>query len=125
MKEQLEEIRSRAMAELGDESTRDQIENVRVRVLGRAGELTTIMRSMRDVPASERPAMGQLVNQIKSEIEARITELLERIDRQALEKSLREERIDVTLPGLHIPRGKLHPVTQVLEQMLGIFVSLG
>ena len=125
MKEQLEEIRSRAMAELGDETTREQIENVRVRVLGRAGELTSIMRSMRDVPASERPAMGQLVNQIKSAIEARITELLERIDRQALEKSLREERIDVTLPGLHIPRGKLHPVTQVLEQMLGIFVSLG
>src|SRR5229473_933196 len=79
MKEQLEEIRSRAMAELGDETTREQIENVRVRVLGRAGELTSIMRSMRDVPASERPAMGQLVNQIKSEIEARITELLERM----------------------------------------------
>ena len=71
MREQLEEIKRRAMSELADSATDDQIEAVRVRVLGRSGELTEIMRGMRNVPNSERPAMGQLINQLKREVEER------------------------------------------------------
>ena len=75
MKEQLEEIRRRAMAELADDANEAQIDAVRVRVLGRSGELTEIMRGMREVPNAERPAIGQLINQIKREVEARIETL--------------------------------------------------
>ena len=73
MREQLEALRAAAMAELGDSAGADQIEGVRVRVLGRGGELTDVMRRMREVPPEERPAVGQLVNQIKREIEGRIS----------------------------------------------------
>ena len=98
---------------------------MRVRVLGRGGELTDVMRRMREVAAEERPVIGQLVNQIKREIESRIEALQERLRAAALERSLGEARLDVTLPGARIPRGRLHPLTLVMEQMLDIFASMG
>jgi phenylalanyl-tRNA synthetase alpha chain len=125
MREQLEQIRARAFADLGDNASAEQIENVRVRVLGRGGELTEIMRRMREVPDAERPAIGRLVNQIKTEIENRIDQLRTRQESAAIEKSLTEARLDVTLPGIRIPRGRLHPVTRIMEQMLDLFVQMG
>ncbi|HKV55710.1 MAG TPA: phenylalanine--tRNA ligase subunit alpha [Candidatus Binataceae bacterium] len=125
MKEQLEEIRTRALAQLADQASEEQIEAVRVRILGRAGELTEIMRRMPEVPREDRPAIGRLVNEIKSQLEARIAELADQQQRVAMERSLGEARIDVTLPGLRVPRGWLHPVTQSRERMLDIFESMG
>ena len=125
MREQLEEIRSRALHELADGASEAQIEAVRVRVLGRAGELTEIMRRMRDVPNEEKPLIGRLVNEIKGELEARIEVLAEAQKRAAMERSLGTARIDVTLPGNHVPRGWLHPVTQARERMLDVFAAMG
>jgi phenylalanyl-tRNA synthetase alpha chain len=125
MKDQLEEIRTRALRELADDATEAAIENVRVRVLGRSGELTEIMRRMREVAPAERPAIGQLVNQIKGELEARIEVLQGQLKQAALERSLAEARLDVTLPGAQLPRGRLHPVTLIIEQMLHIFSAMG
>jgi len=125
MKEQLEEIRARALSKLADGATDAQIEDVRVRVLGRAGKLTEIMRRMREVPNAERPAMGRLINEIKSAIEARISVLTEAMKRAAMERSLAEARLDVTLPGMRIPRGWLHPLTLTRERMLDIFTAMG
>ena len=125
MREQLEEIRSRALAELGEGATEAQIENVRVRVLGRTGELTEIMRRMREVPNEERPVIGRLINELKGEVESRITVLSETLKRAEMERSLGAARLDVTLPGMHIPRGWLHPVTLSRERMLDIFTEMG
>jgi phenylalanyl-tRNA synthetase alpha chain len=125
MKERLEEIRRRALAELEQAASREQIETVRVRVLGRLGELTQIMRGIREIPVEQRPAIGQLINQIKGEIESRIESLQEVLARAAMERSLGEARLDVTLPGMRIARGRLHPVTLMLKRMLDIFVSMG
>ena len=105
--------------------TEAQIDAVRVRVLGRSGELTEIMRGMRDVPNAERPAIGQLINQIKNEIAARIEALTEKLKTATLAKSLNETRLDVTLPGMRIARGRIHPITDVLEKMLQIFEGMG
>src|SRR5258708_22859323 len=125
MREQLEALRAAAMAELGDGASAEQIEAVRVRVLGRGGELTDVMRRMREVPNEERPAIGQLVNQIKREVEGRIEALQERLRAAELARSLGEARLDGTLPGTRIARGRLHPLTLVLEPMLDIFASMG
>ncbi|MGH7905488.1 MAG: phenylalanine--tRNA ligase subunit alpha, partial [Candidatus Binataceae bacterium] len=125
MKEQLEEIRTRSIAELGDGANAAQIENVRVRVLGRGGELTEIMRRMREAPPAERPAIGHLVNQLKAELEARIEVLQQKLKEAALTRSLGEAALDVTLPGARIPRGRLHPITQTIESMLEIFAGMG
>src|SRR6516225_10055742 len=125
MKEQLDQIRTRALQELSDGASEEQIETVRVRVLGRSGELTEIMRRMPEVPREERPAIGRLVNEIKNELEERIARLGEQQKRAAMERSLAEARIDVTLPGLHVPCGWLHPLTQTRERMLAILESMG
>lgn len=125
MKGEIEAIRTAATAELGDDAGPEQIETVRVRVLGRSGRLTELMRRMREVPNEERPAIGQLINQVKREIEQRINVLQERIQAQTLERSLAEARLDVSLPGARLPRGRLHPVTLAMEQMLDIFASMG
>jgi phenylalanyl-tRNA synthetase alpha chain len=125
MKEQLEEIRRRAMAELSDDAADAAVEAVRIRVLGRQGELTEIMRGMRDVPQADRPVLGQLVNQIKREVESRIEALQESRKQAALERSLAGARFDVTLPGMKIPRGRIHPVTQILDRMLDILAAMG
>jgi len=125
MREQLEALRAAAMAQLDDGASAEQIEAVRVRVLGRGGELTDVMRRMREVAAEERPAIGQLVNQIKREIEGRIEALQERQRAAALARSLGEARLDVTLPGARVARGRLHPLTLVMEQMIDIFASMG
>jgi len=125
MKELLEQIRTRALQELSDGASEDQIETVRVRVLGRSGELTEIMRRMGDVPREDRPAIGRLVNEIKNELEERIARLADQQKHAAMERSLAEARIDITLPGLHVPRGWLHPLTQSRERMLDILESMG
>ncbi|MGO9601935.1 MAG: phenylalanine--tRNA ligase subunit alpha [Candidatus Binataceae bacterium] len=125
MKEQLEEIRRRALAELSDDATADAIEAVRVRILGRSGDLTEIMRGMRDVPQADRPLIGKLINDIKREVEGRIEDLQGRHRSQQLERSLASARLDVTLPGGKIPRGRIHPVTQIMEEMLDILCGMG
>lgn len=125
MKEQLEQIRTRSLAELADDAGADAIEAVRVRVLGRSGELTEIMRGLRDVPQAERPLIGKLVNEIKRELEARIEELQARLRQRELETSLAATKLDVTLPGMKVARGRIHPITQVMEEMLDILCEMG
>jgi len=125
MKEQLEQIRARALGELADGAADAQIEAVRVRVLGRSGELTEIMRRMPEVPREERPAVGRLVNEIKNELEARIAVLAEEQKRSAMTRALGEAKLDVTLPGMKIARGWSHPLTQTRERMLDIFAAMG
>jgi len=125
MKEELEQIRAQALQELSDSASEEQIEAVRVRVLGRSGELTEIMRRMPEVAREDRPAVGRLVNDIKNQLEQRIALLAEQQRRAAMERSLAEARIDVTLPGWSVPRGWLHPVTRSRERMLDILESMG
>jgi phenylalanyl-tRNA synthetase alpha chain len=125
MREKLEAIRTAALAELTDDAGPDRIEAVRVRVLGRTGELTEIIRGIRELPAEERPLVGQRSNQVKQEVESRIEYLQGRLRDAALQQSLSEARLDVTLPGAHVPRGRLHPLTLVMERMLDIFASMG
>jgi phenylalanyl-tRNA synthetase alpha chain len=125
MKEQLEEIRRRALAELSDSATAQTIEAVRVRVLGRSGELTEIMRGLRDLAPSERPLIGKLVNEIKHEVESLIEALQSNLRGRELERSLGEAKLDVTLPGMKIPRGSIHPVTQMIEEMLDVLCEMG
>ena len=125
MKSALERIRQTALAELERCSDEAALEDVRVRYLGRKGELTAVLRGMRDVAEAERPAMGALVNAVKAEVEAAIEAIRGRLDAARLARSLAEERIDVTLPGIRFPRGRLHPLTQVLGDVVAIFVAMG
>jgi phenylalanyl-tRNA synthetase alpha chain len=124
MKEALEQIRTAALAQLAAGGGAAAIEAVRVRYLGRKGELTTVMRRLREVPAEERPVMGALLNQVKDEIEMRIAEAMAAL--RAEERARRaDERIDVSEPGRGPVLGRLHPLTRTMDEMVDVFRSLG
>jgi phenylalanyl-tRNA synthetase alpha chain len=124
MKDALEQVRAQARADLAAGGDEAAVEALRVRYLGRKGALTAVMRHMRDVPAAERPAMGALLNEIKDEIEARVGEALAAA-RAAARAARAGERIDITEPGRRPALGRLHPLTQTLDEMVDVFRSLG
>jgi phenylalanyl-tRNA synthetase alpha chain len=125
MRADLERIRQAALADLERCADEASLEEARLRYLGRKGELTVVLRGMREVPEAERPAMGELANTIKTEVEGRLQAIRHRLEGERLAKSLAEERLDVTLPGIRFPRGRVHPLMQVQDELVGIFVGMG
>ena len=125
MKAQLKQISNQAKAELENASTGAEIENLRVKYLGKKGELTAILKQMGGLPAEERPIMGQLVNKAKSELEELIAQKTELMKNAALLQKLKDETIDITLPAKEVKKGKLHPLNTVLNDMINIFTSMG
>ena len=124
MRDALEQVRAQARADLAAGGDETAIEALRVRYLGRKGALTAVMRHMRDVPPAERPAMGALLNEIKDEIEARVGEALAAA-RAAARAARAGERLDVTEPGRRPALGRLHPLTQTMDEVVDVFRSLG
>src|SRR5512143_1998564 len=114
MKEALESIRAAARAALAEAGDEGAVEALRIRFLGRKGELTTVVRLMRDVAPGERPAMGALLNAVKDEIEARLDEALAAARARARSQAA-SERIDVTEPGRRPQLGRIHPLMQVMD----------
>lgn len=125
MKEQLEKIKNEAVAALRDAVDLAELDAIRVRFLGKKGELTGILKQMGGLSAEERPVVGQLANQIRSEIEETLNETLAGIKNKALEMRLAAETVDVTMPGKVAAPGGLHPLSTVLDDMIDIFRSMG
>ena len=125
MQDQLKAIRERVMEELKEVKDTSALEQLRVRVLGKKGELTGILRGMGKLPAEERPKMGQIVNETRARLEAALDERAEKL--RALEKEARlaSETLDVTLPGVERSAGSLHPMNIVLNDLLDIFTGMG
>jgi phenylalanyl-tRNA synthetase alpha chain len=125
MREELQKIRDAALADLASSPEEAAIEAVRVRYLGRKGELTTVMKQMRDVAPEDRPAIGVLLNEIKTELERRIDEALEAARAADRRKRVATERLDVTLPGRRARPASRHPLTQVMDELIDVFRGLG
>ena len=125
MQDQLKAIREHVMEELKEVKDTSALEQLRVRVLGKKGELTGILRGMGKLPAEERPRMGQIVNETREKLEAALDERAAKL--RALEKEARlaAETIDVTLPGTKRAAGSLHPMNIVLDDLLNIFTGMG
>jgi len=125
MREALDELQRKAEGEISSARSREEFLAIRTRYLGRKGLLTDVLRKLKDVPPDERPTLGKRSNDIKESIGGLIDEALR--DIQAREKSdgLQGEAIDVTLPGRTLRYGKLHPVTQVDNEICDIFARLG
>jgi phenylalanyl-tRNA synthetase alpha chain len=101
------------------------LERAKARYLGRSGALTQLLKGLSKLPAAERPAFGSRVNSAKERLEAALAEQRDRIRSRALEASLREEALDVTLPGRGLAVGGLHPVTRTMERIEALFRSMG
>ncbi|BCS54233.1 phenylalanine--tRNA ligase subunit alpha [Geobacter sp. SVR] len=125
MREQLERLRQDALGAINGASGEDALQEVRIRFLGRKGELTALMKGLGALAAEERPVVGQLVNTIRDEIETALEAVLAAAREKAKDERLRSERIDVTLPGRRPLAGSKHPITQVIEEVSDIFAGLG
>lgn len=123
--EQLEEIKSKALAAIEGSKTAAALDQARVEILGKKGELTAVLKSMKDVSAQERPNVGKAVNDARTEIEAALNETKKRIESAALDAKLAAERLDVTLPGRAPALGHRHPNTIALEELERIFIGMG
>ena len=125
MKAQLEQIKINALAALDAAETPAALEELRVKLLGKKGELTAVLKMMGKLSPEERPVMGQLANAVRAEIEDKLEQRKAAIHAAAMEAKLAAEAIDVTIPGETISVGHQHPMNQVLQQIKDIFVGLG
>ena len=125
MKELMQRLREASIQAVLAAGDVDDLEQLRVKYLGKKGELTGILRQMGRLSAEERPAMGQLANQLRGDIEAAIEARREELSRALLEKKLELETVDVTLPGETGRLGHKHPMYNVLDQIKDIFIGMG
>lgn len=125
MKERLAQIKEEAMNQINQADAIDTLNKIRVAFLGKKGELTSIMKSMKDIEPSERPAFGQLVNQARSDIENYLEEVKKNFMKKAREAQLKSEVVDVTLPAKKQKLGHHHPNTIALEEVERIFIGMG
>ena len=125
MKERLEKIRAAAIEAMSSADGLSALNDVRVAYLGKKGELTAVLKSMKDVAKEDRPAVGQLVNETREAIEKKLEETKKKMEEAALELRLKKEVIDVTLPAKKNRVGHGHPNTIALEEVERIFVGMG
>lgn len=121
----LKEIRDKVTEAVKNAGTLEIINDLRVKVIGKKGELTEIMKSMKDIPKEEKPKFGQLVNELRNEVEELLSSTTNRIKRELRQKQLEEETIDVTLPAKKTERGHKHPNQVALEEIERIFTGMG
>ena len=125
MKEKLNAIIEEAMAQLEKVEELDILNNIRVNYLGKKGELTSVLKSMKDVAPEDRPVVGQMVNDARVKLESKIEEVKVSLIKKARELKMASETIDVTLPAKRTLRGHRHPNTIALEEVERIFVGMG
>jgi phenylalanyl-tRNA synthetase alpha chain len=121
----VQEVLDRALAEVAGARSTSDLEQVRVRVLGRSGQLTTLLRSLGSVPAAERPRIGEETNRAKASVEAAIAARLEGLKAEERRVTLQADRPDLTLPGRRPDPGPVHPITRVTEEIIEVFEGLG
>jgi phenylalanyl-tRNA synthetase alpha chain len=123
--EELEKLQGEGAASISRTSTEKEVSEIRIRVLGKKGSLTQLLKKLGTLPETDRREIGKRANQVKEDLEARIEEALSRIRQEEGKEALARERTDVTLPGRRLPLGKKHPITQTLDEIVDIFSRLG
>ena len=125
MKERLQALRAEALEKLQQVKDAGHLNDLRVKFLGKKGELTEVLRGMGGLSAEERPLIGQVANEVRGAIETFIEEKQAAFLREETERRLQEETIDVTLPGRPMTVGAVHPLNKVIEQIEDIFIGIG
>jgi len=125
MKQRLEALREEAITALKSIEHGNALQDLRVKYLGKKGALTEILRGMGGLSAEERPVIGQVVNEVRAAIEELLDAKQAQFQQEATNKRLREETIDVSLPGRALPEGAIHPLNKVQQEIEDIFIGLG
>ena len=125
MKEQLAKIRAEALSAFEGVCDSAALDELRVKYLGKKGELTAVLKQMGKLSAEERPAMGQLANEVRSALEGALETASKKLEQAALEMKLKAETVDVTIPGKSVQLGHRHPMNTALEEIKDIFIGMG
>jgi len=125
MKNRLQGLLAEAQVAINKAVSLDEIESLRVDILGRKGNLTVLLKGLADLPREEKPVIGKLANQIKEQIQKALIEAHRILDGAERERQIISGAVDVTLPGRRLPRGTVHPVTRVTDDVCSIFKRLG
>jgi len=125
MKKELQEIHDRALETLSNVGQVKDLDEIKVKLLGKKGELTAILKGMKDLTNEERPIIGQLANEVRQDIEGKIEEAKAKFAAMEMEHKLSKETIDVTMPGSAAQCGHKHPMSIVIDEMIDIFIGMG
>ena len=120
LKDRLTELRDEGLAEIKNSKDLKKINEIRVKMLGKKGPITSVLRGMRDLSAEERPVVGQFANKVRDELTTAIE-----LEQAALDAELAAETVDVTLPGTPVAQGQSHVIQQIIDQVVDLFVSMG
>lgn len=125
MREKLQALKEQALRDLETVASLEALKNLKVQYLGKKGSLTEILRGMGALSAEERPKIGQIVNELRTELEGKIEEYTKVLEDKALADKLANERVDITLPGRAPKIGHLHPITLTMREIKKIFMRMG
>ena len=125
MKALMQQLRETALATIEQSESLEALEAMRVKYLGKKGELTAILKQMGKLSAEERPVMGQLANKLRAELESSIDEARVKLEAAAMEAKLEAEAVDVTMPGKELKVGHMHPMNLSTERFKEIFIGMG
>lgn len=124
MENKINEILKTALSLIESADSLDAINEVRVKFLGKNGELTSVLRGMKDIPAEQKPLVGKFVNQARDEITSRLEEKINALTAASIMQKLNSESVDITLSAKRNNKGGLHPCSLVINEILGIFTSV-
>lgn len=125
MKDRIDRIGKEAMKEIKSLSNMKELEEMRIKFLGKKGELTKVLRGMGKVSKRERPVIGQLANEVRQEIEKELDGTKENFKKEIQKKKLEKEKIDISIPGKDIVLGSRHPLIKTMEELESIFMNMG
>ena len=125
MKEKIEQIRQQALAAIEDAAGMDKLNDVKVAFLGKKGQLSSLLKGMKDVAPEDRPKVGQMVNEARAGIEEKMEEKRTAIQKKLREEKMKKEVIDVTLPGKKVAVGHRHPNQIALDDLERVFIGMG
>lgn len=125
MEEQLKQIRENCLTDLNDVCDMKSLDAVRVKYLGKKGELTAVLKGMGKLSKEERPVMGKLSNEVREEIETALAEKKENLEMAEMLRAIESEKIDVSLPGQKVSAGTIHPLNMIIRNLEDIFLGMG
>ena len=125
MKEQLAKIRAEALSAFEGVKDAAALDELRVKYLGKKGELTSLLKQMGRLSAEERPAMGQLANEVRAALEGALEGASKKMEAAAMELRLKAEAVDVTIPGKAVQVGRRHPMNTALDEIKEVFIGMG
>lgn len=125
LREKLEELRQQGLNEIANSDGLKNVNDIRVKLLGKKGPITNVLRGMRDLSAEERPKVGKFANEVRDELQQALEDKKSSLEQALMNAKLQSESIDVTLPGTPVAQGQPHVIQQIIDQLVDLFIGMG